>query len=75
VWFTVKLFGVEIFDITLGFADREERDREGYVSNTGGSFELAGETEAEWEPSEDWEEEEDESEKLGRRPPFGFIHA
>ena len=72
MWFTVKIFGFEIFDITLGFADREERESESYVSNTGGQFEVAGDPTADWEPSEDWEDEEDSAGKLDRRGRFGF---
>lgn len=73
MWFTLKIFGVVILDLTIGLADRPEPAEE-FVSNTGGQFEVAGETDAEWEPSEDWEYEEDAG-KLIRRPPFGFRYA
>lgn len=66
----MKILGIEIFDITLGFADRPE-PADDIVSNTGGAFELAGEADPEWEPSEDWEEE-DSAGKAGRPGRFGF---
>jgi hypothetical protein len=76
MWLTLRILGVEIFDLTVGFADRgEDSESESIISQNGGAFEIAGEAEPEWEPSEDWEYADDAACKLGRRPPFGFMHA
>ena len=70
MWFTLKILGIDVLDITVGIADRTEPAEE-FVSNTGGSFELAPESEPEWEESEEMEEDD----TTGRHAPFGFRHA
>jgi hypothetical protein len=69
---TIRLLGAEVFHVSVGLSDREETETEsGFVSNTGGSYEIAGESEVEWEESEeDYDPEYD-----NRRAPFGFRHA
>lgn len=53
MWLVLKLFGVEVVAFGIG-GPHEEGEAQHYISNSGGSFELAPEEMAEYE--EDYEE-------------------
>jgi hypothetical protein len=74
MWLTLRILGVEIFDLTIGCADRSEESESKFISNTGGSYEIAGEAEPEWD-DEDGEYDPEYDNRATRRPPFGFMHA
>jgi hypothetical protein len=70
MWLQLKLFGVEVLTIGVGFIGADDADQP-FISVTGGSFELATDSDDE----EEWEYEEDPEYDNRVRPPFGFLHA
>ena len=75
MWFTLKIFGIVILDLTIGLADRDKAGSDGWISNTGGSFELSpDDQEEEWD-GEEGEYDPEYDNTAGKTPPFGFMHA
>lgn len=68
MWFTLTVLGVEILSVGVGLHPAGADGETHYVSNSGGSFELAEETEAEWEPSEEYDPDYDNRARFGFRP-------